>query len=418
MRDQQLQKARFLFDQHRYKESEQILGALMAQDPSDTEVIALLAEIRIQLDDKEEALRLIDMGLNADASLEYFFYLKAKVYLYSQEGDKAVFWVDKAIEMDPSYAAYHAFKAYIQLHRKNYQEALDSANQALALEPDNLLALNTRSSCLLKLKNPQAAFETIEGALREDPNNAYTHANYGWTLLEHGDTKKALEHFREALRNDPNFELAQTGMAEALKARFPVYKWYMNFQFWLGNLSSKYQWFVILGIYFGQKMLRAAGRISPQLQVFTTPLLILIMLFVFGSWIITPIGNLVLRFNQYGKFLLSKEESVSSLFCGAALSLALISGIAGFIMPQTWWITLALVSFTMVIPLGGMFNKARWPHTMLVICIGLAVLGMMGVITEIQTGDQLNPWLSLYGFGLLAYQFLHNYLIINRSNFH
>lgn len=418
MRDQQLQKARFLFDQHRYSDAEPILGALMAQDPSDTEVIALLAEIRIQLDDYDEALRLIDLGLNADASIEYFFYLRAKVYLYTQQGDKAVFWIEKAIEMDPVYAAYHAFKAYIQLHRKNFQEALDAANHALSLEPENLLALNTRSSCLLKLNNPEDAFETIEGALREDPNNAYTHANYGWTLLEHGDTNKALEHFREALRNDPNFELAQSGMAEALKARFPVYKWYMNFQFWLGNLSSKYQWFVILGIYFGQKLIRAAGAISPALQPFTTPLLILIMIFVFGSWIITPIGNLVLRFNEYGKFLLSKEESISSLFCGAALLLALLSGITSFILPQPWWITLSLVAFTMVIPLGGMFNKARWPHTMLVICIGLGVLGAMAVITEMQGTDLENPWITLYGFGLLAYQFLHNYLIINRGNFH
>ncbi len=131
-------------------------------------------------------------------------------------------------------------------------------------------------------------------------------------------TKKRLEHFREALRINPGFEYARSGMAEALKARYWLYKLFLKYAFWIGNLTAKYQWAVIIGLYIAFRLLNTLAQSNEALRPYLTPVIILFALFAFSTWIITPVSNLFLRLNPFGKYLLDKNEIRSSNLVGGS----------------------------------------------------------------------------------------------------
>ena len=134
------------------------------------------------------------------------------------------------------------------------------------------------------------------------------------TCLKKENIKKHSEHFREALKLDPNFTYAQSGMLEALKANNIFYRLFLQYSFWMGNLTAKYQWGVIIGFYIGFRLIRALAASNENLRPYLTPIIILLALIMFSTWIITPVSNLFLRFNKYGKHLLGKQDKISANF--------------------------------------------------------------------------------------------------------
>ena len=319
--DHRLSKVEILIQQKKFVEAEKILSDLLTADSNNIYILTLLAEVNLQQDKFDKASNIIDNAIGLSPDSAYLFYIKSRIAIQQDSLSEAEKNISQAIELDPYEADYFALLANIKLSRKQFEEALESADQALEIDAENLLALNTRSTALNKLNRSEESFATIEGALREDPNNAFTHTNYGWGLLEKGDHKKALEHFKEALTNDPTFNYAQMGMLEALKATNPAYRLFLKYSFWMSNLTAKYQWGVIIGFYFGFKILKTIARHNENLQPYLMPLIGALALIAFSTWVIAPISNLFLRFNKYGQLLLDKKEKMSSNFVAVSFVL-------------------------------------------------------------------------------------------------
>ena len=121
---------------------------------------------------------------------------------------------------------------------------------------------------LVRLGRKSEAVDTVNYALERDPESGFSHANQGWNCLHQNNPKQALDHFREALRLDPELEYAREGMVEALKARNPVYRAMLSYFLWMGRLSDRYQWGIVIGIYFGSRVLLNFARTYPDYKVF------------------------------------------------------------------------------------------------------------------------------------------------------
>ncbi len=416
MSDQLIQRAELLIQQLKFVEAEKVLADLLTQDPTDIRVLALLSEVKLQQDKTDEAETLINSAIGLSPDIGYLYYLKSRIAINRQKYDDAEKELQEAISLEPQDADFYALLASIKLMRKNYQGALDTANSALEHDPENISALNTRSTALLKLDRHEESHQTIEGALREDPNNANTHANYGWNLLEKGDHKKALTHFSEALKNSPNNEYAQMGMAEALKARYFVYRLFLKYSFWISNLTAKYQWGVIIGFYFGFRVLRFVSNTNPVLEPYLRPLILALTLIAFSTWVITPIGNLFLRFNKYGKHLLSKKEILSSNFV-ALSALVFLAGTAAYLITQEdQWLPVAVFGFTMMIPLSVMFAATKYKYVMPVYAASLALIGSLAIYRAFTSTDIYSNAATIYIVGIVAYQWIANFMIIKESN--
>ncbi len=415
MTDQLITRAQILLQQKKYDEAAKLLGDILRQDPNNVHVLAMLSEVKLQQEKYKEADDLISTAISLAPDEGVLFYIKAKIAHQQDRYDEAENLLAQAIQIDPYDADHFALWAAIKLERKQYDKALELANQALERDSENILGLNTRSMALLRLDRKDDAFQTIEGALAEDPNNAYTHTNYGWGLLEKGNHNKALEHFREALRNDPNFRYAQAGMMEALKARYWFYRVFLKYVFWIGNLTEKYQWGVILGFYFGSRFLSSVARSNPALEPWLTPIVMLLALVAFSTWVITPISNLFLRLNPYGKHLLDREETLSSNFVGVSLGIFLIGLAAYFATGQEPWLALTAYGFAMMVPFSAMFTKSKY-NLLTIYAGGMAVIGALAVFTSFATGELFNGFSSLFLIGFIAFQWMVNFVKIRGSN--
>ena len=415
MTDYSLSKVGILIQQKKYEAAEKILRQLLAQEPTNIHYLALLAELNLQQDRLDKAESIVDDAIGLSPDTAHLYFIKSRIDIQKDKYDDAEKNIWQSIRLDPFTADYYAWLSNIKLARKQYDEALELADQALEIDPEDLLALNVRSTVLMKQNRKEESFETIEGALRHDPNNAYTHANYGWSLLEKGDHKKALKHFKEALKNNPNFAYAQKGMIEALKASNPVYRMFLKYAFWMGNLTAKYQWGFILGFYLGTQGLSRLADENASLKPFLVPLVIVLTLFAFSTWVIKPISNLFLRFNAYGKFLLDKKEKMSSNFLAVSLTVLLSGLLLYMFLSDERYLYVAAYGFAMMVPLSIMFVPSRF-NSLLIYTIAMAVIGVAALGAAFANNAAFDTLATIFLIGFIAFQWLANFLMIRSNN--
>jgi tetratricopeptide (TPR) repeat protein len=412
MTEQLMERASLLFEQQRYKEAEKNLLEVLAIEPDNISGLNLLAEIKIQNEEYDDALMIINNAIGIVPDYDVLYYTKARILLNQNKIKLALEASKEALSLDPYDPNNHALLGLILNHSKQFEDALNAANEALEIDGSHILALNVRSTALLKLNRKEDSFSTIEGALNEDPNNSYTHANFGWGLLEKGETDKALVHFKEALKNDPNSEFAQAGMAEALKSKYLIYKWFLKYSFWMSNLTSKNQWIFIIGFYLISRVLRSVSESNQALQPYLTPVIILLAIFAFSTWIIQPLSNLLFRLNKFGKHLLTSDEIKSSNLVGISL-IILFLGLITMFLNVNFGTAITVFGFTMMIPLSRFFDKPT--HFFLSYGIGLLVVGIIALFIVFISDELFNSFTIIYLVGFIAFQWLANYFSIKTN---
>ncbi|MFC7772589.1 tetratricopeptide repeat protein [Flavobacterium sp. GCM10027622] len=413
---EQLEKIQLLINSERFDLAQKEINQLLIENADEPYLFYLLSAIKFHQDEYNEANELIDKSIHLYPDGAFYYYFKACIQLAAEKYEEVEPLLQTAIKIDPQDPDFKAKLAQFRLLKKDYDGALQLANESLELDPENILGLNTRSTALLKLNRKEESFETIEGALREDPDNSYTHSNYGWGLLEKGNHKKALEHFRESLKNDPNNEYAQSGMIQALKANNIIYRGYLKYVFFMQNLTQKNQWIFIIGFYFLQKALRTLAQTNTALQPYLTPIIIVLAVFAFSTWVINPLSNLLFRMNPYAKYMLDKNEMKSSNFVGVSLIIFLIGIVSYFITGNENFIILAGFGFLMMVPFGSMFAVSKYKYVPLIVTIVLGTIGLLAVLTAFSFNMPNNLFTSIFIIAFIAYQWLANFLLIKQSN--
>jgi tetratricopeptide (TPR) repeat protein len=408
-----LERANQLIQLQRYDDALKHLKDVLSQDPNQIEALALYAICQAELNNLDEAVRGIQTCISQQPDNDYFLYLYS-LFLFKQEKLKeAEKYICNAISFQPNVADYFGLLSLIHLSKKDWQDALDNANKGLEIDSENLTCLNARSTALFKLDKKEEGYSTIKEALLQDPENPATHTNIGWAMLQHGDHNKALEHFREALKLDPNYAYAKAGLVEGLKARYWFYRMFLKYAFWLNSMKAKGQWIVILGLFFGVRILRGLAAMNEALSMVITPVIYLYFAFAISTWIIEPLSNLFLRLNIYGRFALTEKEIQSSTYVGISLAVGLAGGLAYLINPDFLFVMILIYGVSMMIPLASMFNpvkeksqKILISYTVVLGLIGLSAIGQQAIMHE---AGLLS---TIYLFGLIAYQWFANAIMI------
>jgi tetratricopeptide (TPR) repeat protein len=408
-----LERAQQLIQLKRYAEAEKELKQVLAADPNQAQALALFAICQSEQGNTKEASSLIQQAVAKEPDNDYFLYLYAFFLFREEKYKEAEKLISNAIAFQPHNAEYFGLLALVKMSQREWNAALETANRGLAVDPDNLTCLNARSTSLFKVDKKEEAYITIEKALSKDPENEVTHTNLGWGLLEKGDHRRALEHFREALKIDPDYSFAKAGLVEGLKARYWFYRLFLKYAFWVGNMKAKGQWALILGMYFGVRILRSVANSSPELAVFLTPIIYLYFAFALSTWVITPLSNLFLRLNVYGRYALTEEETESSNFVGISVLIALFGGLMMIFSNDVLYEILLVFGVTMMIPLSSMFNPKKKESKRILIgyTVALALIGLVVIAGQIlETEIPMLP--VIYLFGIVVYQWVANYFII------
>jgi hypothetical protein len=162
-----------------------------------------------------------------------------------------------------------------------------------------------------------AAGETLAVA----PDSAVAHSLSGLAHLVGGGEREAAERFREALRLDPESELAQAGLADAMKAGHPLFRPLFRFFLWQERLSRNWKIAVTVGPLVAVRALRPAADHNPLVW----SLIGLWILFVAVTWMSVPLANLALRLSPVGRAVLPADEKRSSSAFLAFLVAALVA---------------------------------------------------------------------------------------------
>lgn len=371
-------RGRLLLEQSRYGDAEREFRQALVDDPNQAEAHSLLALCLVQKQAYAEATEEAGQAVHLDPENWFGYYALSIVYADRKRYDEAAGALDEALRLAPTLALLWGHRAAIQCDQEQWQAALVSAETGLQFDAEDPRCTNLRAVALVKLGRKKEAEGVVAEALQRDPDNPFSHANQGWTLLEQGRIREAKEHFREALRLDPELGIARGGMLEALKAGNPVYRLLLNYFLWMAKLSPGARWGVVIGMYVAFRILGGIGRTMPEAEPYVRPLLWAYIVFALFTWLGSPVFNLVLRLNRYGRYLLSPDQRKGSNLVGLCLLGALLSAVAGLALESPLWLYTALGCGLFLLPASAIYNcDAGWPRTaMTSIAGGLALCGL------------------------------------------
>ncbi len=371
----------------------------LAEDPNEARAHGLLAICLAQREAFREALVEAGQAVHLAPDDPFTHYTLAGVLYHSNRLPEAEQAIQEAIRLDPSDPDYFARLASIRFDQRQWNGALQAAETGLQFDPEHARCINLRAMALVKLGKQDEAGAVLETALQRDPENALTHANQGWRLLERGEHQKALEHFREALRIDPELDYARHGIVESLKARYFIYRIMLGYFLWMAKLSERAQWGVIIGGYIGYRLLRNVAKNNPDLEPWVMPLLILYAAFAILTWIASPLFNLLLRLNRFGRLALLREQVVTSNWVGLCVAGALVSLVLYLTVGGEGALISALVCGLLIPPLATIYQcDPGWPRTTAVaVAIALAAAGLTSATlvwsSQFLTGESTS-WLA------------------------
>ena len=388
----------------------------LAADPQDAMAHALLALALAHLEQGHDAVEAGRRAVAIDPEMAFAHY--AHGWAQVEHGDFAAAEraAREALRIDPSGDAY-ALLAQVHLRQRRWKDALDVAERGLQVEPEHPACANLRALALGRLGRGDDAKTAMHEVLALDPDDAYAHANRGWLLLRQSNPDEALESFRAALRLDPTLDWARAGIVEAMKARNGLYRLMLQYSLWVDTLSTRSQWLLIFGLYFGARIVRAVLRQNPALLPLLGPLLGLYALFVLGTWIAHPLSNLILRISPVGRLALNRHETIASNAVGGCLAAAFVSGVLFLVSGVSAWFNVALVSALMLIPIGGAaqgHGTRAWRPLFIAVLVLAGCAATIAVLSFVRRDLVAMP-LMIFIVGAFLYGWFANYLILKHQ---
>jgi len=405
-----LDKMSILLGQSRYPELEQLARQFISTHPEIGEYKYYLSHA-LQLQGRlDEADEVADALLNSDPSRVEFIELKARIDIDQERLVEAERKLKGLLQSELILPEYYVLLGQIKFRQNNYDKSLYYLDLALEQDAENLDALNMRTA-VAGLIGDEKALDNVEEALAMDPNNAYAIANHGSHLLHQGKEKEALERFKEALAIEPENALAQFGLLEAMKSRFWPYKMLHKYGMFMNKLSGKQSWTVIIGAYLLYRFVLGTARANPELKSILYPIAGLMVVMFISTWVLSPLMNLTLLTNSYGRLLLDEDEKKSAYISGMAFMLMLICLILWGVIGSKFMLP-AGIFFLMLIP-AGTFLSISGKHEKKAKIFGgsLIVLGFLAAIFILVWENHL--FLFLYAIGLFIYQFAANAWMIS-----
>jgi tetratricopeptide (TPR) repeat protein len=421
MNDTRFQRGMLLFQQGRYREAIGELRLQLSGGPDDFLPHFALALCLAELEQYDEATQHAQQAIHLGPDQPLGFYALAQVMIRRHRFDEARKAILEAIRLNPYDADYFGILASLEMQGSRWREALEAANQGLQVEPEHVLCTNMRAQALVHLGDRAAAAATMGEALARRPDDPYTHANQGWALLHQGEPRQALDHFREALRLDPELEWARAGIVEALKARNFVYRWMLAWFLWMARLTPQVRWGLVIGAFFGSRIIGQTARNSPELAPYLWPILYAYFGFVLLSWLSPSFFNLLLRFDRFGRYALSADQVRGANVLAACLAVTIGVLVAAIVRDSPIWIYSALMFALLALPASAIYVcDAGWPRQTMA---GITLLLLAGVLVVFAAGmfpeEAIPMVLALPALGLLqalpwamlGSQFAANYLI-------
>ena len=408
------QRGLVLLEQRRYPEAEKYFREALANDPNDPAALYHLAVCETNQNRHKEGLATIDRALSVEPEIADFHALRAFILVDLHRTGDALKASEEALRIEPDSDLALTARAAAFLAKNEWATAELAARKALDLNPENTVAANQLAHAL-RLQNRLAeSAEQTSYMLSQDPESGDNHSTAGWLALQRGDGRKAEEHFLEALRLDAGNESARAGLKEAFKSRSAVYRWYLNYCFFMQRFTAGKQWLLILGLLF-------AVNIAPRVLPAPLALAVTVTYFLFVLWVhvARAVGNFQLLFDKFARHALEKGEVWEALFVGVGVIAGLPLLAAGLLVRQPALLVAGVTLIGSAFPFAYTFMNSEKAGRLLFGGIGVFVycVGAINVV-QIVTQHSLGLWTAPLGqlafLAVIAVTWLCNVRSLNR----
>ena len=396
-----LMQARVLLETSRFNDAEIALRQILASDPDDDTIHALLSLALLYQDKKENALQEARTAISLAPDIAYNHYVHALALRGDRQYALALHAIRDALRLNPDSPQFYALEASLFLREKSWKQALQAAENGLDISPEHDACANVYGMALVNLGRHEEAAAVFAATLARDPQNSSTHANQGWALLHRGEHEQAFIHFREALRLNPLSGWAREGILEAIKARNFLYRLLLRYFLWMSRLTEDEQWEVRGGLYAVRQILRAAAQAFFPLYLIVLPFNLLVFSLVVLTWTARPLFALLVRFNRLGRLALPKEEVAASNWVAICLLVAGGGGIMGVLLHEWAFLVLVLGALAMIVPVAGVYHaEPGIGRIILIVYSILLMLGGLAAFLLALTGKPVGIGLAIIPAGL------------------
>ena len=365
-----------LIQMRRYEEAKRELNISMGEDPEDPSNHMLMGLCHSELNENEMAIEHGELAVRMAPEWSKVHSTLSWIYMKAHKYKDARLGAEQALRLDPADTMASNVIAMVCADQKDWDGALRAAEMTLSHDPDDTEALNIRALALRSQGKAGASVEELKRSLQIDAEDATSHANLGWTYLQKGELDKAETHFREALRINPELDWARQGALETLKAKVPFYRWILGYFMWMATKTAGMQWVIILGLYFGYRVISAVLIQNPATQGIAYAFMGLYLLFCITTWFAGPISNAFLVLHPFGRMVLTPWERFGGLAVGTAILLTLAALTVEFFLQIGMGVTLAMCIGFPAIPMAMMFQAQEGTPRKVMAAVTVAAFAM------------------------------------------
>ncbi|MEM9480244.1 MAG: tetratricopeptide repeat protein [Verrucomicrobiota bacterium] len=330
--DAKMLRGRHLRDLGRHEESAAFFQEAISDDVENPEGYAELALSYLQMEGRnKDALEAIDVAISLDPEIDGFHAIRSLALNSLERHKEALDAADTAISFEPESPFNHSVKAQAYCGKRDWAAAEDSARRALAIDGDYRMAENILAQSLHFQNKLDEGGISVDKMLADDPEDEMAHFNAGWAAMRRHDNRTAEKHFQEALRLDPEFQGAREGLLESFRARSSIYRFYLQYVFWMQQFSGKMQWVLIIAIYLGYRF--GSAILSGIHPVLGALLMFLYLGLVIGMWLAGSLGNLLIVADSSARRALNRGEKLNGIFAGGGFVLGLLLIVSAVFMP-------------------------------------------------------------------------------------
>ena len=203
-------------------EANQLLAAILKDNPKDTDAIAMRAALMLTTGDAAQINQAVNdlQSLVAKAPDNHLLHFNlARGYLAKNDAEQARLQLEAAIKLRPDFVVARDMLARIYLNKKDYARALKEAEDAIAMNKNDLEARLTRASALMAIGDGKKARDEIEGILQVAPNNPDARYQSGVLAWQQRDYKSAQDAFAQLSKINPKDSRGLLGVVETLASQ-------------------------------------------------------------------------------------------------------------------------------------------------------------------------------------------------------
>lgn len=206
----------------RNPDANQLLAAILKDNPKDNDAIAMRAALMLVTGD----LAQVNQAANDLQSLvaktpdnHLLRFNLARAYAAKNDLDQARLQLEAAIKIRPDFVLARDLLSRIYLNKGDYARALKEADEVIALNKDDLPARLNRSSALMGIGDTRKARQELDLILQTSPNNPDARYQAGYLAWQEKDYKNAEQVFGELHKANPKDSRGLIGMIETMASQ-------------------------------------------------------------------------------------------------------------------------------------------------------------------------------------------------------